>query len=162
MGRIGQAIAKRCLAFNTTIGYTGPNRKPVEYRYFPDTISLASWADVLIAACPGGNATRRLVSAAVLDSLGSSGFFINIARGSVVDEQALVERLVDKRIAGAGLDVFVNEPIVPEELLQLQNVVLQPHIGSATERTRRAMGDLVLANLAAYFNNSTLSTPFKL
>ncbi len=162
MGEIGREVARLCLAFGTDIGYCGPNQKPVEYRYFQDVESLAVWADVLVAACPGGEATKGIISAQVLDKLGPEGVFINIARGSVVDENALIERLVDGSIAGAGLDVFVNEPDVPKRLLELENVVLQPHLGSATDRTRMEMGKLTLANVAAFFEGKALVTPVRM
>ena len=162
MGKIGQEIARLCTTFGTQIGYFGPNRKPVDYAYYPDVDQLADWADVLIAACPGGRSTQGLISASVLDKLGPRGFFINIARGSVVDEQALVERLLTGAIAGAGLDVFADEPNIPEQLLSLDNVVLQPHLGSATDRSRLEMGNLTLANVAAYFEGKPLPTPVNL
>jgi lactate dehydrogenase-like 2-hydroxyacid dehydrogenase len=159
MGRIGQAIADRCRAFKTEIGYFGPRRKPVEGQYFPDLVEMATWADVLIAACPGGEATRGLVSRKVLEALGSDGHFINISRGSVVDQPALVSLLVDGRIGGAGLDVFNDEPRVPAELLTLESVVLQPHQGSGTAQTRQAMGDLTVGNVDAFFAGKSLLTP---
>lgn len=162
MGEIGREVARLCTAFGTQIGYFGPNRKPVDYEYFQDVMELAGWADVLVVACPGGKSTQGLVSASVLDELGPQGILINIARGSVVEEQALVERLVSGRIAGAGLDVFVDEPHIPQELLNLDTVVLQPHLGSATDRTRRKMGDLTLDNVAAYFGGRPLITPVPL
>ena len=159
MGRIGQAIADRYRAFKTEIGYFGPRRKPVEGQYFADLVELATWADVLIAACPGGEATRGLVSRKVLEALGSDGHFINISRGSVVDQPALVSLLVDGRIGGAGLDVFNDEPRVPAELLTLESVVLQPHQGSGTTQTRQAMGDLTVGNVDAFFAGKALLTP---
>jgi len=159
MGEIGREIARLCTAFGTQIGYYGPNRKPVAYTYYPELLQLADWADVLIAACPGGKSTQGLVSAAVLDKLGPDGFFINIARGSVVDQQALVKCLLTGEIAGAGLDVFDDEPNIPEQLCDLANVVLQPHLGSATDRSRMEMGNLTLANVAAYFEGKPLPTP---
>ncbi len=162
MGQIGKEIARLCSAFKTEIGYYGPNRKPVVYSYYPEIEQLAEWADVLIAACPGGESTQGLVSASVLDRLGPQGFFINIARGSVVDQQALVNALLTGGIAGAGLDVYVNEPNIPKQLLNLDNVVLQPHHGSATDRSRMEMGNLTLANIAAYFAGQPLPTPVNL
>lgn len=159
MGKIGKEVARLCLPFNTNIGYYGPNQKQVDYLYFQEVESLADWADVLVAACPGGEPTKGIISAKVLDRLGADGIFINISRGSVVDEKALVKRLVDGSIAGAGLDVFFNEPDVPVQLMELDNVVLQPHLGSATHRTRREMGNLTLANVAAFFEDKVLLTP---
>ena len=160
MGRIGQAIADRCRAFKTEIGYFGPRRKPVEGQFFPDLIELAKWADVLVAACPGGEATRGLVSGKVLEALGPEGHFVNISRGSVVDEKAMVRLLVEGKLGGAGLDVFEDEPRVPAELLTLDNVVLQPHQGSGTTQTRMAMGDLTVGNVDACFAGKPFLTPF--
>ena len=160
LGRIGQAIARRCLAFNTTVAYHGPRRKPDQpYEFFDDPAALARWADVLIVACPGGAATRGLVSREVLEALGPTSHLVNIARGSVVDEAALVELLGARRIGGAALDVFVDEPRVPQALQLMDHVVLQPHQASATHRTRTAMGKLVIDNLAAHFAGLPLLTP---
>lgn len=160
LGRIGQAIARRCAAFGCEIGYFGPRRKPEQpYAYFSEVVALARWADVLIAACPGGPQTYRIVSRAALEALGSDGWFVNIARGSVVDQAALVELLTAERLAGAGLDVFDDEPNVPAALIGCDRVVLQPHQGSATHETRMAMGSLALDNLAAYFAGKPLLTP---
>lgn len=158
MGRIGQAIAARAAAFNMQIAYHGPGAKPVPYRYEADCVALARSVDFLVAACPGGAATRGIISGAVIDALGPKGIFINIARGSVVDEPALVDALVSGRLGGAGLDVFADEPQVPEALLKLDHVVLQPHQASATHETRAAMGQLVIDNLAAYFAGRPLLT----
>jgi lactate dehydrogenase-like 2-hydroxyacid dehydrogenase len=159
-GRIGRAIAKRAEAFNLKIAYQGPNRKAdLPYAYFADPVALARECDVLMVACPGGEATRGLVNRAVIEALGPSGFIVNIARGSVVDEPALIEALQRNRIAGAGLDVFADEPRVPEAFMAMENVVLQPHVASATHPTRAAMGQLVLDNLAAHFAGKPLVTP---
>ncbi len=162
MGRIGQAIADRCRAFKTGIGYFGPRPKPVAGEFFPDLVALAAWSDVLIAACPGGEATRGLVSGKVLEALGSEGHFINISRGSVVDQPAMVSLLVSGKLGGAGLDVFADEPKVPAELLTLESVVLQPHQGSGTHQTRQAMGDLTVGNVDAFFAGKPLLTPLAL
>lgn len=160
LGRIGAAIARRCAAFETTVGWHGPRAKPdVSWPYFADIIELARWADVLIAACPGGAETRGLVSRAALEALGPDGVFVNIARGSVVDQGALVELLGNGGLGSAGLDVFDDEPNVPQALLTMDNVVLQPHMGSATHLTRAAMGGLVLANVAAWAGGKPLVTP---
>jgi hydroxypyruvate reductase len=160
MGRIGRAIARRAETFGMTICYQGPNRKSdVDYRYFADPAALAKHCDFLIAACPGGEATRGIVGRDVIEALGPEGVFVNIARGSVVDEPALVDALVSGRLGGAGLDVFADEPRVPEALLKLDSVVLQPHQGSATSPTRQAMGQLVIDNLAAWFAGKPLVTP---
>ena len=160
MGRIGRAIARRLEAFNVKIAYQGPGRKAgLAWTYFADPAELARNVGVLIAACPGGAATRGLVSRAVIDALGPEGYFVNISRGSVVDEPALLEALQQGRIAGAGLDVFADEPRVPPGFLALDNVVLQPHVASATHPTRKAMGQLVIDNLAAHFAGKPLVTP---
>jgi lactate dehydrogenase-like 2-hydroxyacid dehydrogenase len=160
MGRIGRAIAKRAEAFNMKIVYQGPNRKSdLSWPYFADAVALAKDADLVIAACPGGEATRGLVSRAVIDAIGPEGTFVNIARGSVVDEPALIEALKEGRLGGAGLDVFADEPRVPEAFFAMDNVVLQPHVASATHRTRQAMGQLVIDNLAAFFAGKPLVTP---
>ncbi|MEZ5739979.1 MAG: 2-hydroxyacid dehydrogenase [Burkholderiaceae bacterium] len=160
MGRIGQAIASRCLAFQTEIAYFGPRRKTdLDYRYFDDIVALGRWADVLIAACPGGPATYRVVSRDALAALGPEGIFVNIARGSVVDQDALIELLSTSQLAGAGLDVFDNEPDVPDSLKAMEQVVLAPHQGSASVRTRLAMGQLVIDNIAAWFAGKPLVTP---
>ncbi|MBW6493828.1 MAG: 2-hydroxyacid dehydrogenase [Burkholderiaceae bacterium] len=159
LGRIGSAIARRCLGFNTAIGYSDPFPKnDTAYKYFADPVELATWAEVLIAACPGGAATKGLVSREVLTALGAQGVFVNIARGSVVDESALTELLGSGALGRAGLDVFADEPRVPQALLALENVVLQPHQASATVPTRTAMGQIVLDNVAAYFARKPLIT----
>ncbi|MGO4808566.1 2-hydroxyacid dehydrogenase [Cupriavidus sp. 2MCAB6] len=152
MGRIGRVIARRGSGFDMEVRYN--SRRPAAdapYRHEPSLIEMARWADFLVIATAGGPETRHLVSAAVLEALGPEGFLINIARGTVVDEVALVDALVHRRIAGAGLDVFENEPHVPEALFALDNVVLLPHIASATHETRNAMADLVFDNLRSFF-----------
>lgn len=161
MGRIGQAIAHRAAAFDMPIAYHGPSRKDVPWRYEPDLVALARDVDVLVAACPGGAATRGLVNRAVLEALGPTGAFINIARGSVVDEPALVELLQAGQLGSAGLDVFADEPKVPAALFELDNVVLSPHQASATHETRAAMGQLVLDNVAAFCAGKPLVTPVR-
>jgi lactate dehydrogenase-like 2-hydroxyacid dehydrogenase len=158
MGRIGQAIARRASAFDMSIAWNGPRPKDLPWRYEPDLLALARSVDVLVAACPGGAATRGLISRAVLEALGP-GVFVNIARGSVVDETALVDLLVTQRLGGAALDVFADEPRVPEALFALDHVVLQPHQASATRETRGAMGQLVLDNIAAHVAGRPLLTP---
>ena len=161
MGRIGRAIGRRAEAFNLKVAYQGPNRKvDLTHRHYTDPVALAKDVDFLVAACPGGDATRGLVSRAVLEALGPQGVLVNIARGSVVDQAALVELLQAGKLGGAGLDVFTDEPRVPEALFTLDNVVLQPHVGSATHPTRRAMGQLVVDNLAAFFAGKPLVTPY--
>jgi lactate dehydrogenase-like 2-hydroxyacid dehydrogenase len=157
LGRIGRVIARRASGFDMEVRYC--NRTPaagVTYAHEASPVALARWADFLVVAAAGGAGTRRLVSSEVLDALGPKGFLVNVARGSVVDEAALVEALAQGRLGGAGLDVFENEPHVPEALLGLDNVVLLPHIASATTETRQAMADLVLDNLRSFFADGTL------
>jgi lactate dehydrogenase-like 2-hydroxyacid dehydrogenase len=157
LGRIGHAIAKRALAFEMDIRYH--NRRPVtdtSIAHEPSLVELARWCDFLVVIVPGGAATHHLVNETVLNALGPKGYLINVARGSVVDEPALVRALQDKRIAGAALDVFENEPQVPPELMALDSVVLVPHIGSATVETRAAMAQRVFDNLASYFDSGKL------
>ncbi len=161
MGRIGQAVAQRCAAFGMDIYYYGPRPKDVPYSYCEDIHAIAAVSDFLILCCPGGKATAGLIDGPVLESLGERGILINIARGSVVDEQALVEALEKKRILAAGLDVFIHEPHVPEALISMDNVVLLPHIGSATIETRTVMGRLVVKNLIAHFSGLPLITPVR-
>lgn len=160
MGRIGQAIADRAKAFGMTIIYGGPNRKPdLPYDYHGDPVDLARAADVLMVACRGGAETAGLVNAEVIDAVGPEGWLINVSRGSVVDEPALIASLQAGRLGAAGLDVFAKEPEVPEALIAMENVVLQPHQGSACHETRDAMGNLVLENLSAHFAGKPLVTP---
>ncbi|MBB3772319.1 lactate dehydrogenase-like 2-hydroxyacid dehydrogenase [Angulomicrobium tetraedrale] len=160
MGRIGQAIARRLAGFGRPLAYH--SRRPVEglpYPHYPDLVALARDVDVLIAILPGGPETHHLINAEVLSALGPTGILINVARGSVVDEEALVRALKDGTIAGAGLDVFAHEPNVPAELIALDNAVLLPHIASATHVTRNAMGQLVVDNLLAWFDGRGPLTP---
>jgi lactate dehydrogenase-like 2-hydroxyacid dehydrogenase len=159
MGRIGRAIARRAAAFDMQIAWHGPRGKDLPYRYEPDLVALARSVDVLVAACPGGEATRGLISRRVLEAVGPRGYFVNVARGSVVDEAALVDLLAARQLGGAGLAVFVDEPNVPARLLELDNVVLQPHVASATEETRTAMGRVVLDNVGAFVAGRPLRTP---
>jgi lactate dehydrogenase-like 2-hydroxyacid dehydrogenase len=159
LGRIGKDIARKAEVFGMEIAYHGRSRQDVPYRYFADLVEMARDCDFLVAICPGGPATDKIVDRAVLDALGPEGVFINVARGSVVDEPALVAALQDGRLGGAGLDVFAQEPKVPEALLAMEQVVLQPHAASATHETRRAMGDLVVENLRAHFAGKPVLTP---
>ena len=160
LGRIGQAIATRAAAFGMSIAYNTRQPRPnLPYRYFPSAKALAAESDFMVAITPGGEGTRHLINAEVLKALGPRGYLINVARGSVVDQDALIEALEKGTIAGAGLDVFADEPHVPERLRKLSNVVLTPHIASATHETRRAMGELAFANLEAYFSGKALLTP---
>jgi lactate dehydrogenase-like 2-hydroxyacid dehydrogenase len=161
MGRIGQDLAKRLEAFNVKIAYTGPSRKEVPYEYFPDIQSLAKASDVLFLACPATPETERMINPEVLEALGSKGYLINISRGSVVDEAALLVALQQKIIAGAALDVFENEPNPNIGFLNLDNVLLTPHIGSATSETRQLMTNLAIVNLEAFYNKKPLLTEVK-
>ena len=151
LGRIGKAIARRVEAMGMRVAYTGRKPQDVAYRYVPELVSLASEVDFLVVACPGGPATRHLVDARVLAALGAKGTLVNIARGSIVDEAALVRALGDGTLKSAGLDVFENEPHIPDSLLAMDDVVLLPHVGSATHETRQAMADLCKQNLDRWF-----------
>jgi lactate dehydrogenase-like 2-hydroxyacid dehydrogenase len=163
LGRIGSAIAQRLTAFGCTISYHNRHRVPDSpYVYAASPVELARAVDVLVVAAAGGDGTRGLVSRDVLDALGPEGYLINIARGSVVDQDALVSALVDGRLAGAGLDVFTDEPQVPEALLGMDNVVLLPHVASGTVQTRAAMESLTLRNLDAFLESGELVTPVAL
>ena len=140
------------------VAYTGRKPQDVAYRYVPDLVALASEVDFLVVACPGGPGTRHLVDARVLEALGAKGTLVNIARGSIVDEAALVRALQAGTIKAAGLDVFEDEPNIPAPLLAMDNVVLLPHVGSATRETRQAMGDLCKANLDRWFGDGLVLT----
>jgi len=160
LGRIGKAIATRLEAFGLPISYYGRSRQSdVDYAYFEDPIALAREVDTLISALPGGGATEKLISTAVFEALGPTGIFINVGRGTVVDEPALIEALRSNTILSAGLDVFANEPNVPAELVALENTVLLPHIASGTNHTRNAMGQLVVDNLVGWFGGKGPVTP---
>ena len=158
LGRIGKAIAQRVAAMGMKVAYTGRKPQQVPYEYVADLKALAAAVDFLVVACPGGEATRNMVNAEVLAALGRKGTLVNIARGSIVDEPALVAALKAGTIKGAGLDVFADEPHIPAELFAMDNVVLLPHVGSATRETRQAMGDLCKANLDAYFSGGGVLT----
>jgi lactate dehydrogenase-like 2-hydroxyacid dehydrogenase len=160
LGRIGKTIAKRAQGFDMEIAYYGRSKQAdVPFKYFADIADMAAWCDVLVVITPGGAATRNMIDAHVLKALGPKGYLVNISRGSVVDEPALIEALKTGAIAGAGLDVFADEPRVPEALLALDNVALAPHVGSATNETRDAMGNLVVDNLIAVKNGKKPLTP---
>ncbi|MDB5811056.1 MAG: hypothetical protein JWN94_3178 [Betaproteobacteria bacterium] len=159
LGRIGEEIAKRALAFGMKIRYHNRSKKNVPYTYDSDAVTLAKNSDVLLVITPGGAETDKLVNAAVLDALGPQGYLINVARGSVVDEPVLLRYLQEKKIAGAGLDVFEHEPKVPAEFFALDNVVLTPHMASATNETRTAMGNLQIENLQLHFAGKPVKTP---
>ncbi|MCB1591737.1 MAG: 2-hydroxyacid dehydrogenase [Alphaproteobacteria bacterium] len=160
MGKIGQAIARRAAAFNMTIKYCSRTEKSdIPYDYYGKLQALARECDFLILACSGGPETQHAVNREVLEALGPSGYLINIARGSVVKEDDLIAALEAGEIAGAGLDVFANEPNVSERLINREDVVLSPHVGSATRETRSKMGRLVVENLNAFFAGKALVTP---
>jgi lactate dehydrogenase-like 2-hydroxyacid dehydrogenase len=160
LGRIGSAIARRAAGFDMSIAYTSRN-KVVDspYTYYPTPAALAAEVDFLMVITPGGAGTKGLINAEVLTALGAKGYLINVARGSVVDESALITALQNNVIAGAALDVFENEPHVPAALCAMSNVVLAPHVASATWQTRRAMADLAFGNLQAHFAGKPLLTP---
>lgn len=160
MGRIGQAIAQRALAFNMSVAYTARSAKAdISHAYYPNATALAAESDYLVVITPGGEGTRKLINAEVLKALGTKGILVNVARGSVVDEAALIEALQNGVIGGAGLDVFEAEPNVPEALRAMPHVVLAPHIGSATSQTRQAMADLAFNNLKSHFDGHAVHTP---
>lgn len=159
LGRIGKEIARRLGPFGVTLSYHGRSDQRLPWRYEPDLHALARASDVLILASPGGASTPRMIDASVLEALGASGFLINIARGSVVDEDALIDALTRRTIAGAALDVFDREPEIDARFLALDNVVLTPHIGSATDETRLAMARLTLDNLHRYYEHGSVLTP---
>jgi hydroxypyruvate reductase len=159
LGHIGQAVAKRLLGFDMWIGYTDLHEQAVPYTYFGDLVTLAHNVQVLIVTAPGGPTTHGIVNQQVLEALGPDGILINVGRGSVVDQRALIDALQSGRIASAGLDVFADEPHVPEELNSMTNVVLEPHQAGATVESRVATTELLLQNLRAYFAGKPLITP---
>jgi lactate dehydrogenase-like 2-hydroxyacid dehydrogenase len=161
MGRIGRDLAKRLESFKVKIVYSGPSRKKLDYDYHPNIKALAQASDILILTCPASPETDRMIDAEVLDALGPQGYLLNIARGSVVDEGDLLVALQQKRIAGAALDVFENEPNPNPEFLSADNVLLTPHIGSATSETRQLMTNLAIDNLEAFYNQQPLLTEVK-
>jgi hydroxypyruvate reductase len=156
LGEIGRKIAARVAAFESEVGYFSRSQRDVPYRYFPDLAQLAEWCSILVVAVRAGPGTHHAVDANILKRLGEDGCVINIARGSVIDETALVAALTDKTIAGAGLDVYAKEPHAPDALTAFPNVVLSPHIGGHTLESHTAMQDCVLANLGAYFAGQPL------
>jgi lactate dehydrogenase-like 2-hydroxyacid dehydrogenase len=160
LGAIGGKIAARCAAFETEVGYHNRHRRnDVPYRYFDSLDALASWADILIVAVRAGADNRHAVNASVLAQLGRDGHVVNISRGSVIDEAALITALRERTIAGAGLDVFEHEPTVPEALLALDNVALTPHIAGGTVEAQGAMQDMVYANIDAFLAGRPANTP---
>lgn len=159
MGNIGQAIARRASGFDMPVSYTSRSRREsLPYSWCDDVQSLAKSCDFLVIAASGGESTKGLVDSAVLQAMPKHAWLINIARGSLVDQPALIQALRKGEIAGAALDVFEQEPQVPEELIALNNVLLQPHVGSATHETRQQMADVVFANVEAFFNQKPLPT----
>lgn len=159
LGRIGLGIAARLAPFGAELAYCGRERRPVPYAYFPDPVALAEQVDILVVSCPGGAATRHLIDARVLAGLGHDGFLVNVSRGSVVDEAALVTALQRGTIRGAALDVFETEPLVDSPLLTMPNCVLSPHAGSATVETRRIMLRLMLDNVHRVLGGEPALTP---
>jgi len=160
LGRIGTAIAKRAEAFNCPINYyTRSEKQNTSYKYYSSVLELAANCEILVVACPLTEETRHIVNREVIDALGPKGVIINIGRGPHIDEPELVSALVEGRLGGAGLDVYENEPQVPEQLFELDNVVLLPHVASGTFETRKEMADLVIGNLEAHFLNKPLLTP---
>ncbi len=160
LGRIGTGVARRAEAFSLEVLYTGPRAKAdAPWKFVPSVLELARAVDFLVLTCPGGPDTARIVNAEVLRALGPEGFLINIARASVLDQAALIAALQQGTIKGAALDVFDDEPNVPSELLALDNVIVEPHIASTTVETRAAIGELVKANVDAFFSGHALPTP---
>ena len=162
LGAIGKAVAKRVEPLGMTVCYHGPRRKAdVTYPYYADLEAMARASDCLVVSCPAMPETRNLVNGRVLDALGPQGYLVNVARGWVVDEQVLIAALKEKKIAGAGLDVYADEPNVPAELLGMDHVVLAPHIGSTTREIREERGAKLLANLRAHFAGTPVLNPVK-
>jgi lactate dehydrogenase-like 2-hydroxyacid dehydrogenase len=160
LGNIGRGVARRAEAFGMSVCYYGPRQKPdAAYPYYADLEAMARLSDCLVVACPATAATRNLVDGRILDALGPEGFLINVARGAIVDEPALIAALTSRRIAGAGLDVFRDEPRVPAELIAMEHVVIVPHIGSYTREIREERGAKLLANLRAHFAGKPVLTP---
>lgn len=160
LGAIGKAVARRAQGFAMEVAYHGRRPQPdVPYRYYADPVALARDSKALVIAMPGRDETRGFVGPAIIDALGPRGFLVNVSRGSVVDEDYLVAALAQRRLGGAGLDVFADEPRVPAALLALDNVVLTPHAASGTLATRDALGQFVVDNLAAFFAGRPLVSP---
>jgi lactate dehydrogenase-like 2-hydroxyacid dehydrogenase len=159
MGRIGKAIAKRLDAFGVPVVYHARNPQDVTYKYYPKLLDMARDVDTLMIIVPGGAATLNMINAEVFKALGPRGVVINMARGTVIDEPALIEALKNRTIFSAGLDVFAKEPQVPKELIEMDHVVLLPHVGSASEHTREAMDQLVVDNILAWAAGKPPLTP---
>jgi lactate dehydrogenase-like 2-hydroxyacid dehydrogenase len=162
LGRIGKDIARRLEPFGVALAYHGRTDQKLAWRFEADLRALARDVDILIVAAPGGLETARMIDAPVLEALGPQGILVNVARGSLVDEEALLAALGEKRIAGAALDVFDNEPDIDARFFGLENVLLMPHIGSATQETRAAMAQLMLDNLRSWFRSGRVLTPVPL
>jgi lactate dehydrogenase-like 2-hydroxyacid dehydrogenase len=162
LGRIGKDIARRLAPFGVALAYHGRSDQQLAWRFEADLMALARDVDVLIVAAPGGAETARMIDASVLEALGPKGILVNVARGSLVDEEALLAALAQKRIAGAALDVFDREPDIDARFFGLENVLLMPHIGSATHETRAAMAQLMLDNLRSWFGSGRVLTPVPL
>lgn len=159
LGRIGKEIARRLVPFGVTLSYFGRTDQHLDWRFEPDLHQLARDSDILILTAPGGRDTEHMIDAAVLDALGPQGYLLNIARGSLVNQPQLIDALARGAIAGAALDVFDGEPDIDPRFFELDNVVLSPHIGSATSETRLAMARLTLDNLHRFFQDGTVLTP---
>jgi lactate dehydrogenase-like 2-hydroxyacid dehydrogenase len=160
LGRIGKAVARRIEAFGLPISYHGRTRQEgVPYRYYPSLVTMAEDVDTLVSVAPGGDSTRHIINAEVLKALGPDGVVVNVGRGSVIDEAALIEALKDGTIRSAGLDVFEDEPNVPEALIAMEHVMLLPHVGSASHHTREGMGQLQVDNLTGWFGGKGPLTP---
>ena len=159
LGRIGKEIVKRLLPFEVEISYFGRQAQPVPWRYFGALEALSAHVDILILSCPGGSATRHIINSAVLNALGPDGVIVNVARGSVVNEEHLYDALCERRIRGAALDVFETEPLGDCGLRALPNVIFSPHVGSATQETRLQMAELALRNLVHFFETGKAITP---
>ncbi len=160
LGRIGKAVAHRLEAFGVPVSYHGRSRQDdVAYRYYPSLVEMAADVDVLISVAPGGASTHHIIDAGVLEALGPNGILVNVGRGTVVDEKALIKALQDGTILSAGLDVFEDEPRVPAELIAIEHAVLLPHVGSASVHTRQAMGQLLVDNLVSWFDGKGPLTP---
>lgn len=159
LGRIGSEIAKRCRTFNLKIFYWGRKQKTTPYVFIDNLVELAKEVDFLVISCTGNNETRNLINKEVLHALGENSFLINVSRGFIVNQNDLIYALQNKIIAGAGLDVFESEPYVPEHLFEMANVILQPHVGSATHESRTEMYELTANNILSYFNKGYALTP---
>ncbi len=162
LGKIGSAIAQRASAFNAKVVYHSRSEKDSPYEYYDSLVQMARDSDFLIVACAASAQTNNIINYDVLEALGAKGYLINIARGSIVNESDLLISLSNKAIAGAGLDVFEDEPNVPQEMIKMDNVVLSPHVGGGTLETRSKMGQLVIDNLNAYFDGAELLTPVRM